>query len=59
MKEEIEKAIRKAINRHLVTHIQTPGDTRCRIDILVEEAAVDILKHIEKENNNTEELHEK
>lgn len=44
MKTEIEKAIRKAINRHLVTHVQTPNDTRDRIDILVNEAATEILK---------------
>lgn len=30
--------IRKAIIRHLVQHVQVPGDTRDRIDILCEEA---------------------
>jgi len=44
MKTKIEKEIRKAINRHLVTHVQTPNDTRDRIDILVDEAATEILK---------------
>jgi hypothetical protein len=49
MKEEIEKEIRKAINRHLVLHVPTKeGDTRCRITILVEEASAEIIKIIDK-----------
>lgn len=43
MKSEIEKAIRKALNRHLVQHVQVLSDTRCRIDILTEEATNEIL----------------
>ena len=42
--KNVESEIRKAITRHLVIHVQTPGDQRCRIDILVEEAAKNILK---------------
>lgn len=49
MKQEIEKEIRKAINRHLVVHVQVPKeDGRDRIDILVDEAATEILKLIAK-----------
>jgi len=45
MKDKIEKEIRKAINRHLVVHVQVPKeDNRDRIDILVDEAATEILK---------------
>lgn len=49
MQLEIEKIIRKAINRHLVVHVQTPNDTRDRIDILLDEATTEILKLIEDE----------
>lgn len=52
MKPEIEKAIRKAITRHLVVHVQTLGDTRDRIDILVEEAASEILKLVQPDINS-------
>lgn len=49
MKQEIEKEIRKAINRHLVVHVQVPKeDRRDRIDILVDEAATEILKLVAK-----------
>ena len=44
MKEQIEIEIRRAINRHLVQHVQMNGDTRDRIDILVDEASVEIIK---------------
>lgn len=45
-KEHIEKAIRKAVIRHLVQHVQVPGDDRDRIDILVDEAALEIEENI-------------
>lgn len=41
---EIEVLIKKAITRHLVRHVQVPGDNRCRIDILAEEAAKEIYE---------------
>jgi len=48
MKKIIEAEIRKAITRHLVIHVQVPKeDGRDRIDILVEEAADEILKKFE------------
>lgn len=49
MQEQIEKAIKKAITDHLVTHVQVEkGDRRDRIDILAEEAAKEILKLLAK-----------
>ena len=41
-KEQIEKAIKQALNRHLVQHVQTK-DERCRVDIMADEAATEIL----------------
>lgn len=45
----IKKEIHTAINRHLVLHVPVPGDTRCRLQILAEEAANNILKEKEME----------
>lgn len=42
MKERISAEIRKAITRHLVSHVQTKDD-RDRIDILCDEASNEIL----------------
>ena len=43
--KEIQNEIRKAINRHLVMHVQVAGDDRRdRIEILTEEAAIEIIK---------------
>ncbi len=51
MKQEIENEIRKAINRHLVVHVQvSKEDKRDRIDILVDEAATKILKLLNNES---------
>ena len=52
MKTQIEIEIRRAITRHLVQHVQTNGDTRDRIDILVDEASVEIIKIIDNEKQN-------
>lgn len=49
MKTKIEIEIRRAINRHLVQHVQVINDTRDRIDILVDEASEQIMKIIENE----------
>ncbi len=43
----IESIIRGSINDHLVLHKQTEKTDRCRIDILVEEAAIKILDYQE------------
>ncbi len=52
-KKQIELEIRKAINRHLVNHVDVPkGDNRCRIDILCEEAATNIINNIENNGTN-------
>lgn len=42
---KIQSVIRTAINRHLVQHVNVDkNDTRCRVDLLIEEAADEIMK---------------
>lgn len=50
MEKEIELAIRRAYNKYLVRHVPIKDDTRCRTEIMFEEAARDIMKIIEDKN---------
>jgi hypothetical protein len=45
---DIENIIKLKINKHLVLHTPCLPDRRCRIDILVEEAAKEILERLLK-----------
>lgn len=44
MEKEIELAIRKAYNKYMVRHVPIKDDTRCRTEIMFEEAASEIMK---------------
>lgn len=44
----IKMIIKKSINNHLVNHVKTnPNDKRDRIDILIDEASLEIMKHFD------------
>lgn len=42
--EEIKKAIRVSIIRHLVKHVPIANDKRCRVDIMIDELTNEIIK---------------
>lgn len=46
MEKQIESAIRAAYNKYLVRHVPIKNDTRCRTEIMFEEAASEIMKLI-------------
>lgn len=46
MEQKIAKIIKETINKYLVTHTPILGDTRCRLDVLAEEAAREILNEV-------------
>ena len=43
----VNKAIRSAIYNHLILHVDVPdGDNTCRLDMAVNEATKEIIKHL-------------
>lgn len=51
-KKQIEKIIRSFINKHLTLHTPVINDTRCRLDIMVDECSAELYNEFKQELDN-------
>jgi len=52
MKAEIERIIKVQINKHLVIHEPIKNDSRCRLQIIADEASNEILVFLKNRGEN-------